>query len=247
MSTLPQMDIRKMKKFIDQKLPPDLHVVQIQSSYELRGRASHKPKIDSSVLNALIEKCPNIRKIKLMNCDLSFLTSSSECKLLVYQPLEDISLVHCNTLIHWMEHADWPNLKHLNFDHTVKTSEFEIKAIVQKERWHSSLKSLTLSGCYRINDNCIKILCQPRDPLSIQVLNLSGTNVTDDCLNYLSNLGCLKDLNLSKLKGLSDKGVLRLPALLPHLEALNISSLDRVSSDTCHKVKDSMMSTRVIF
>ena len=249
MSTLPYMDIRNVKKFINLKLSPKLHTIRMRSSYELRGRESRKPKIDNSVLNTLVEKCKNIVKIELVNCDLTFLVSNDgqQCHLLSVDSIESVSFVHCNTLINWIDRTSsiWPHLSHISFHHSVKTSEFEIKAITSNIQWRTTLKSLDLTGCYRINDRCVKILCQ-NEHSSIQSLVLSGTNITDNCLEYLPNLPQLEKLCLSTVKEITNDGLLKIPNLLPFLKFLDISSLVKADSSTCEQVAHAMINTTVI-
>ena len=220
MSTLPYMDIRNTKKFIDWKLSPKLRTISIQSGYELKGKAARKPKVDLGVLNALVTKCTDIVEINLICCDLSFL-NSNECLLFSLNKLESLSFIHCNTHIHWLEQAKWPKLTHLSLNHTVKTSEFEIKAISRNSFWKKSLKSLDLTGCYRINDSCTRVLCQSGDT-ALESLKLGGTSVTDACIEHLHKLPNLQELDLSNVRGLSNDGLSKISSLLPSLKKLKI-------------------------
>lgn len=68
MTTLPSMDVRKIKKVIEQYLSPKLYSVHIQSNYQLKAK---KPKIDVNILDTLVSRCPDIKAIQLLNCDLS--------------------------------------------------------------------------------------------------------------------------------------------------------------------------------
>lgn len=224
MSTLPYMDIRNTKKFIDLKLHPKLHTIKIQSSYELRGKAARKPRVDLGVLNALIDKCPEIIDIELLNCDLTFITNARDnhCRLLSLQSIRKVSLISCNTLIHWLELANWPSLTHLSLKNTVKTSEFEIKAISRNASWKNTLEFLDLTGCYRVNDACVKTLCMSNDA-SLLTLILSGTSVTKQCLQYLPDLCRLKELHLENCRGLKIEDMGDIPTLLPSLKVFGIT------------------------
>ena len=250
MCTLPYMDVRNVKKFIDLKLSSKLHTIKMQSSFGLKGRASLKPKIDNNILNALVEKCKNIVKIELLNCDLSFFVSTGDhpqCQLLLVDSIESVSLIYCNTLINWISGTScmWPHLRHLSLLNSFKTSEFEIKGISNNTQWRTTLESLDLTGCYRINDKCVKSLCQ-NEHSSIRCLVLSGTSVTDNCLSYLPNLHRLEKLALANVKELTNNGLLMIPNFLPSLKFLDISSLSKADSSTCEQVAQTMINTTVI-
>lgn len=210
MSSLPYMDIRNTKKFIDLKLHPKLHSIKMQSSYELRGKAARKPRIDLGVLNTLVHKCPEIVNIELLNCDLTFINSNSKdsdhCKLLSLQSIRKVSFINCNTLIHWLELADWPSLTHLSLANTVKTGEFEIKAISKSASWKDTLESLDLTGCYRVNDACVKTLCESNNA-SLVTLKLNQTSVTKQCLQHIPKLSKLKELHLKNCRGLTAEDI----------------------------------------
>ena len=239
MTTLPSIDLRKIRKFIDQKLSPKLHSISMQSSFQLKAK---RPRIDNNVLNALVEKCPNIKKIELRNCDLSAL-SDGECKLIHSQSIESVSFTHCNTNVWWLSLANWPALRHLSLANTVKTSHSEIKAIVTKP-W--ALNSLNFSGCYRINDDAIRILCTSESPMPIVKLYLSGTSITNVSLDVLAKLPLLKELYLANVNGLTDQGIQQIPSLLPSLKVLDVSKLTNVSMETFEQLKEDMPHTKIL-
>ena len=263
MSTLPYMDIKKTKKFIVEKLSPNLRTITIESNYGLKAqfRLAHKPKetqstsspryvqtpskpkIDISVLNVLMEKCPKLCEIKLRHCDLTAIDSEN-CTLTSSQNLQKLSIINCYTHVRWLDSVRWPNLQCLSLASTVKSSEWEIKSIIKQ--LSTSIVSLNLSGCYRINDDCVNMLCSSQPPLSLCVLHLSGTGISDNCLPYLVKLPHLKELYLSNMNGLTGDGVAKLPDLLPYLRVVDISFLDKVKSNVCLQVAERMKNTKVI-
>lgn len=239
MSTLPYMDLRRTKKFVQQKLSPNCHSIVVESNF---GRKPKRPKVDMSVLNLLLEHCPNLRRIELRFCDLHFL-GSDESNFVRFESLTDIAMASCNTQVWWTKASVWPNLKHLSLARTVKTSFPEFQSLP----WLCQLQSLDLSHCYRINDDGVRQICTPKNFPRLQSLHLSGTSITRESLPVLSVLPSLMYLYLSEIKGINDKDIKFVPVLFPCLQVLDLTHCPNVSQESCRAIKYEMRNTDIRF
>ena len=239
MTTLPFMDIRKMKKFIQQKLSPDLHSVIIKSDYPHHGK-SKSPKVDGSTLDTLLDKCPKIKNIELQNCDLTnFLRN---CKLTQYSSLQSVSIIRCNTPLHWLKGVKWPLLKKLSLAESVMTTPFELRAILESEDWQKSLECLDITGCYR----CIEFIDTEKPLLRLKKLYLSSTGITDSSLELIAKLPSLEELYLKNLT-LTEKGLCKIPVLFPNLKVIDISCVRAVNKLILEEINKYMPFTTIIF
>ncbi|XP_011409088.1 PREDICTED: F-box/LRR-repeat protein 12-like [Amphimedon queenslandica] len=246
MTTLPQIDVRKMKKIIENYVSPKLQIISIQSNFRL-NRAK-KPKIDGNVLDFLFKRCPSIKYLRLLNCDLSEVlkTSLSEAEpnkessmeLLNCSSLERVSLLNCNTPLLWLSGASWPILRHLSLAHSVMTSHLDVQSIFETKDWQGTLKSLDLTGCYRIKSfGDIKV------DLSIEILNLSETNITDSLFESLPRFPCLRELYLRKCSGITNSGILKIPLLSLDLQIVDFTGNDKLSLLTVEQLRNDMPDT----
>ena len=246
MTTLPQIDVRKMKKIIENYVSPKLEIISIQSNFKL-NRAK-KPKIDANVLDFLIKRCPSVKYLRLLNCDLSeaLKTSSSEAEpykessmeLLNCSSLERVSLLGCNTPLLWLSGVKWPILRHLSLAHSVMTSHFDVQNISETKDWQGTLKSLDLTGCYRI-----KSLGDIEVDLSIEILNLSETNINDSLFDSLPKFPRLRELYLRKCPGLTDSGILKIPFITLDLQVVDFTGNDKLSLSTVEQLRKTLPDT----
>lgn len=71
LSTIPRLDVQKVKKVIRDRLHPALWRVTLKSNaVECQRKSTLRPIITSSALDELFKKCPLIQDIHLHNCDL---------------------------------------------------------------------------------------------------------------------------------------------------------------------------------
>ena len=184
-----------------------------------------------------------------MNCDLSeaLKTSSSEAEpnkessmeLLNCSSLERVSLVYCNTPLLWLSGAKWPILKHLSLAHSVMTSPFDVQNILETKDWQLTLKSLDLTGCYRIKSfGDIKV------DSSIEVLNLSKTNITDSLFESLPRFPHLRELYLRKCSGITNTGISKIPLLTLNLQIVDFTGNDKLSLSTVEELRKDMPDTK---
>ena len=71
LSTIPKLDVGKVKKIIRDRLSPRLWRLKLQSNaVECQRRHTLRPIITSAALDELFKKCPYVKIIYLHNCDL---------------------------------------------------------------------------------------------------------------------------------------------------------------------------------
>ena len=71
LSTVPRLDVQKVKKLIREKLHPALWRLTLQSNaIQCQRQPKMRPIITGSALDDLFKKCPNVRSIKLDNVDV---------------------------------------------------------------------------------------------------------------------------------------------------------------------------------
>ena len=72
LSTVPKLNVQRIKRLIREKLHPALWRVTLQSNaHQCQRNSTLRPVITSAALDDLFTKCPKIRTIKLDCCDLS--------------------------------------------------------------------------------------------------------------------------------------------------------------------------------
>ena len=72
LSTIPRLDVRKLKQLIREKLHHALWRITLRSNaVECQRHSSMRPIVTSSAVDELFQKCCTIRNIKLENVDLS--------------------------------------------------------------------------------------------------------------------------------------------------------------------------------
>lgn len=153
-----------------------------------------------------------------------------------------VAFVNCKTPLGWLRGVKWPLLEHLSLTHSVMTSHFEIQAILESKDWHKTLKSLNLTGCYRVKafDHDVKT------DLSLERFDLSGTNINDSLLESMAKLPLLKELHLRNCSGLTDKGLLKIPSCYPNLNVLDVSDITMSASTKDHLLQ-TMFDTNIKF
>jgi hypothetical protein len=122
------------------------------------------------------------------------------------------------------------------------TTHHEIQAILQSEHWQKSLMSLDVSNCYRFNEFNVQ-----NTQMSLRKLNLTSTSINDDSLDQIGKLQCLEELYLRCVKGLTEKGLLKLPVILPHLKKLDLTNIENISREVLEQIKEQMTSTIVLY
>ena len=243
LTTLPHSNIRKVKKIIKEKLPPDLLSIKMASNASSTIQKKSSPVITTDVLNELTAKCPEIKQLSLIECDLRDIVTSN-CLLMRSPSLQSVSIIQCLTVTRWLSAAQWPKLSTLSLAKTTKTSLVDLKIISERTSWINSLVCLDLSGCYQVNDEGVRALNTLKQ---LRVLNLSDTSITDVSLQTVSSLPSLCSLHVSGVKSITSDGVRTIPSLLPRLTLLNISNLPQISEETVSEIVQTLSETNVMY
>ena len=245
MTTLPPLDVRKIKKVIENYISPKLEVIRIQSNFQSSFQSTHskKPKIDTNVLDFLVRKCPSIKDLQILNCDLSETlkcNKDSSAELLNCSSLERVSLWYCKTPLLWLSGVKWPSLRHLSLAYSVMTSHSDVRCIMESKDWHGTLKCLDLTGCYRVSS-----LGESKGVYSIERLDLSGTSINDNALTSLEKFLHLKELILRNCRCLTDNGILKLPSLPLNLQLIDITDNPQLSPLVLEQLHQTISDTQI--
>lgn len=231
-----RLDVRKLKKIIHERLPGSLIGIRLAST--------KKQFVTGVALDELFDRCPNIRAITLKGCDLTQLPST--CKLFHNPTLEHVSIVNCTIGFRWMEavQVSWPKLTHLSLAGSVKLSNFDIQYMADCKPWATSLKSLDISGCYRISELGLKTVCTSFENLkSLSVSRLPFNDVNSEkMIEHIASLKQLKHLSIVQIP-LSLETHARLPKLFPHLNSLYLSETTGSKTD----ITTLMPNTKVVY
>ncbi|CAI8013209.1 F-box/LRR-repeat protein 12 [Geodia barretti] len=233
LSTVPKLDVQRMKKFIREKLHPALWRLTLRSNaIECQRRPKMRPIITGAALDELFKKCPNIQTITLDNVDLSQLPP--ECLLWSSSRMERITFSRCVAPFKWLEKAKphWPNLKHLYLPYTTKTSDHDLQYLASlRASVHPpapTLIHLSLTNCYRIGKAGIQSICDSFPNLvMLDVSDCSG--LTPECLLLIAeHMIKLKELNISNSVAMdslesADTLLSKLRANCTHLQQLTLS------------------------
>lgn len=160
---------------------------------------------------------PYLRDLKNLN-DLHLAATSvtdSGLQELVdhHQPIWKLVLINTNiTDVGLKKLAKLENLSNLYLDGTAITAG-GLKAFEH----HKALRKLSVPNC-KINDDDVAKIVNIRPDLLM--LNLSRTNVTDECFNQLSKLKSLKALTINNCSGVTNEGLAAFRAKMP---AVNVT------------------------
>lgn len=240
LSTLPKNNVRKMKKLIKDRLPPDLHTIKLTSNASSTVQKKSPPVITVDVLNELLTKCPNIKSLTLMNCDFRDIKNFKDCLLMKHISLSAICVSDCLTDTRWLSHVNWPKLTSLSLARSTKTSQVDVRIIA--ESWPSSLTVLNLTGCYQIKDEVVDALVPLR---KLHTLDLSLTSVTDTVFTKAQCLVSLHRLYVNGVRSITDEGICSIPTLLPHLTELGISNLPKVNQLAISTLVEKLPNTKI--
>jgi len=142
-------------------------------------------------------------------------------------------IFHKNCII-LLSHSGWfeqmshnpckSTLLELDLSHSRMTSVIDINHL----SCLSTLSSLKVNGCYRVNERGIRIIAEKFPQLT--VLELSATKCTDLALHQISiHLTNLKRLNLSHCHTLTDAGLGDVGACLKQLEWLHLQDCRKIT------------------
>jgi len=105
---------------------------------------------------------------------------------------------------------DRVNMKAMEFSQ----SQFEL---IAKEKW---IRDLTLIECQRFTPHGLDTILANK----IEVLNLHGSELDDQCLASIARCNILRDLDISKCSGISQAGLLKI-ARMKNLHAVNLQGV----------------------
>ena len=153
-------------------------------------------------MEKLRQSCLNLKIIEIGYCDLSSID--------VYDlpnDLEKLKLIKCEIPLKWFQNNKFTQLSQIDLSESSRVCITHLKDLFSSNDFiQSSLKSLILRKCYRIDDKSIEALCENNFISKTKMidLNLNETSITPVGLqilgrNHSNNIGILNIKNCKYL------------------------------------------------
>ncbi len=173
--------------------------------------------ISNAVLTDIQSRCPNLSELFITKANLIKIDSS-----LLPTALKKITLHKCLISVDWFKSAEEKGLlgklEKLSLCGTTRTADATLKDFTKATK----LKSINLSGCYRVGEPGVSALCQSSP--HIEEVYFDNCDISDQCLHHVgTHWKNVKVINLQNCENISDVGLGSL-SVLKHLTRLNIAS-----------------------
>jgi Leucine-rich repeat (LRR) protein len=180
----------------------------------------NKKNISAALLRELEERCPNLRRLTLVSCNLTDITVNS-----LPASTESLSVTDSLTPVDWFRslqsHGDQilPRLIELDLTNSTKTSNADLQCIASAR---PRLTSLKLNGCYRVTIDGLKSVADGLPCLT--VLEVGGTRCNDLAVHHICRaLPGLCRFSLASCTQIQDGSVATIVAMLRCLKWLCLS------------------------
>lgn len=195
------VNIRKLWKLFRHRCFPNAKSIRICGNLKNPHLLS---KTQQSVSKALMEKLNaatggNLRVLELRYSDLSSIEVND-----LPDELRELKLTRCEIALKWFENNKRLNgLVKLDLSESSRICASHIKDLAKNT--HSTLETLCLRNCYRIDDKAIELLADEKFARLVH-LDLEGTKITQYGLQIICtrlNTASLAHLNLKNCKCLN--------------------------------------------
>ena len=120
--------------------------------------------------------------------------------------ITELHFIRCEIPVKWFQNNHFTHLKRLDLDYSSRADHTHIRDCLGQKKLSETLESLSLKGCYRVEDRTVELLPQLT---ALAELNLDETSITQFglqiiCKELSSTLNRLSLRRCSKLK-LDDK------------------------------------------
>ena len=191
--------------------------------YPLGGSKWKKSTLSDAMLKELLERCPNIRTLELMEVNLTKV--SVEClpprltRLCVTS-----SLFPCGWFRAVGDGTVLTSLQRVDLSDSGKTSNSDVASLCCCQH----ITDLKLNGCYRVTDAAAMTIAD-KLPL-LESLEMSSTSCTDLALHHIGrHLTKLVVLNMSACTAITDLGIGLIGHGLIRLKHLSVNQCPSVS------------------
>ncbi|XP_072049746.1 F-box/LRR-repeat protein 12-like [Amphiura filiformis] len=173
--------------------------------------------ISNAVLTDIKSRCPNLRELFVTKANLITINSS-----LLPAALKQLTLHKCLISVDWLKPAVDKGLlktvEKLSLCGTTRTSDATLKDLTKLPK----LKSINLSGCYRIGESGVSAICQSLS--QIEEAYFDGCDINDQCLHHIgTRWTSLKVIILENCSRITDVGLGSL-SILKKLTHVNLVS-----------------------
>jgi hypothetical protein len=155
-------------------------------------------------MQKLRKSCLNLRIIEIGYCDLISIDVND-----LPNDLEKLKLIRCEIPLRWFQNNKFTKLSHIDLSESSRVSAIHLKDLFDSnDLIQSSLKTLILRKCYRIDDKSIEALCEINfNDNKLIDLNLNETSITPVGLqilarNHSKKIGILNIKNCKYLEKL---------------------------------------------
>lgn len=183
--------------------------------------------MSDAMLKELADRCPNLHKLAFVKTNLSNVSALSLPKTLHFLEIQ-ASIIPLRWFQFTIENKSLVNLQHLNLKESTKLNNADLKDISNFVK----LKTLNISGCYRVTEDGLKTIATSLTQL--EQLSICETACTDLVLHlFARNLQELRSLHMKKCRAITEAGIAAMATGLIKLEELRL--------DSCSEVKDSTL------
>ena len=190
------------------------------------GVSWKKATLSDAMLRDLLERCPNMVTLQLHQTNLTNVAIDN-------LPTRLTTLIITHSLVKpgWFKALTTKenilsSLEHVGLSHSSKTSNLDLGHLCSRP----SIKTLKLTGCYRITDEGFQNMAEKLT--NITTLHLEKTSCTDLAIHHICrHQRGLLVLNLSECKHITDGALGSLASGLKQLNWLSIARCTQLTAD----------------
>jgi hypothetical protein len=160
-------------------------------------------------MEKLRQSCLNLKIIEIGYCDLSSIHVND-----LPIDLEQLKLIKCEIPLNWFEKNKFTKLSHIDLSESSRVCTTHLKDLFNSnDLIQSTLRSMILRKCYRIDDKSIEALCEINFKENKMIdLNLNETSITPIGLqilgrNHSNKVGILSIKNCKYLEKLDIESI----------------------------------------